>query len=73
MQKHRSVKSYGQTRENWVDPNNELPDTSAPLRVLASDNSGHYRIPFAVVYDGFWRNASTREPLQVEIIGWRQA
>ena len=71
MQHYRPVKSYGRVRGSWTDPQRELPDSPrVAAKVLASDNSGNYAVPFAVVYDDGWRNAVTRERLEVDVVGW---
>ena len=43
------------------------------LRLLCEDHVGSYVVPFRCNRpDGAWRNAATGEPIQAEVIGWRE-
>ena len=47
------------------------PPGQGPLRLLCEDHVGSYVIPFPCVRrDGAWRNATTGEPIEAEVIGW---
>lgn len=44
-----------------------------PLRLLCEDHVGSYVIPFPCIRrEGAWRNAATGEPIEAEVIGWRE-
>ncbi len=54
--------------------NTEAPEDGAVVRVLVSDQSGEYVIPFPVLFRAdAWFNAATGEELAEEIFveGWK--
>lgn len=50
----------------------EDPLGDAPLELLCEDNRGTYVLPYPCVRSGsVWRNASTTDQIQAQVIGWR--
>ncbi len=51
----------------------EYPGSGLPAQVLAEDHVGTYILPFPCErIDGEWRNATTEEAVQANILGWRE-
>jgi hypothetical protein len=51
----------------------EYPDSGLQVQVLAEDHVGTYILPFLCEHvDGEWRNATTGEAVQANILGWRE-
>jgi hypothetical protein len=51
----------------------EYPGSGLLVQVLAEDHVGTYILPFPCErINGEWRNATTREAVQANILGWRE-
>ncbi len=49
------------------------PGSGLPVQALAEDHVGTYILPFPCErIDGEWRNATTGEAVQANILGWRE-
>lgn len=49
------------------------PGSELPVQVLAEDHVGTYILPFPCRHiNGEWRNATTGEAVQANILGWRE-
>jgi hypothetical protein len=54
-----------------------IVDQGAPegmsAKLLCEDHRGTYTIPFPCRWsDGAWLNQGTGEPIEVEVVGWRE-
>lgn len=50
-----------------------LPPADLEVEVLCRDHVGTYVLPFPCRYENdSWRNAQTDEPIEVQIVGWRE-
>jgi hypothetical protein len=51
----------------------DYPSSGLPVQVLAEDHVGTYILPFSCErIDGEWRNRTTGETVQANILGWRE-
>jgi hypothetical protein len=49
------------------------PDSGLPVQALAEDHVGTYILPFSCErINGAWRNRTTRETVQANILGWHE-
>ncbi len=63
------------TREERLAEFRPLAETPGPgpLRLLCEDHVGSYVVPFPCIYrDGAWLNAATGQPIEADVIGWRE-
>ncbi len=52
---------------------NGYPDSGLPVQALAEDQVGTYILPFSCErMNGEWRNRTTGETVQANILGWRE-
>ena len=64
------------TRQERIDAfvHEGIPPTDRPLKILCEDHVGTYVVPFLCRWrDGVWRGVKTDGPIEVEVIGWREA
>ena len=64
------------TRQERIDAfvHEGIPPTDRPLEILCEDHVGTYVVPFLCRWrDGVWRSVKTDGPIEVEVIGWREA
>ena len=50
------------------------PSLGNPVELLCEDHRGTYVIPFLCYWtDDGWRNAETKEAIEVRVVGWRES
>ena len=48
------------------------PPADYPCEVLAQDEGGEYRLPYACAWrDGAWYGVGKTKPLAIKVVGWR--